>query len=203
MDPSDYLSPIREEALRLLKPDRDPARVVCLIAGALVAGFGLGWASGLSRHSPPTAVALDRTVQRDSSSRRPETRSANKIESVRKQTPLGAGAYKFPKDQVIPSEAQADADSLRTASLPATISRPGAPIGIRDPVVAAPETRPTTIAGWIVLDVRGGTAVLEGPDGVRMAAAGDTVSGVGRIDSIVRWGNRWIVATASGLIATP
>jgi hypothetical protein len=35
-----------------------------------------------------------------------------------------------------------------------------------------------------------------------MAARGDTIPGVGRIDSIVRWGNRWIVATANGLIAT-
>jgi hypothetical protein len=25
---------------------------------------------------------------------------------------------------------------------------------------------------------------------------------VGTIDSIVRWGNRWVVATSSGLIAT-
>ena len=65
-----------------------------------------------------------------------------------------------------------------------------------------PETKPTTIEGWTVLDVRGGTAVLEGPDGVRTAARGDTVPGIGRIDSIVRWGNRWIVATANGLIAT-
>jgi hypothetical protein len=32
---------------------------------------------------------------------------------------------------------------------------------------------------------------------------GDTVPGVGRVDSIVRSGNRWIVATANGLIATP
>src|SRR6266404_2460917 len=67
----------------------------------------------------------------------------------------------------------------------------------RGPIVPAPETRPTTIEGWTVLDVRGGTAVLEGPDGVRMATRGDTVPGIGRIDSIVRWGNRWIVATAS------
>jgi hypothetical protein len=36
-----------------------------------------------------------------------------------------------------------------------------------------------------------------------MATRGDTVPGIGRIDSIVRWGNRWIVATDSGLIATP
>jgi hypothetical protein len=66
-----------------------------------------------------------------------------------------------------------------------------------------PETRPTTIEGWTLLEVRGGTAVLEGPDGVWRATRGDTIPGVGRIDSIVRWGNRWIVATSKGLISTP
>lgn len=71
------------------------------------------------------------------------------------------------------------------------------------PLLSVPETRPTTIGGWAVLEVRGGTAVLEGPDGIRMAARGDVVPGIGRIDSIVRWGNRWIVATARGLISTP
>ena len=30
---------------------------------------------------------------------------------------------------------------------------------------------------------------------------GDTVPGVGRIDLVVRWGNRWVVSTTSGLIA--
>lgn len=39
--------------------------------------------------------------------------------------------------------------------------------------------------------------------GFRTATRGDTAPGIGRIDSIVRWGNRWIVATASGLISTP
>jgi hypothetical protein len=29
------------------------------------------------------------------------------------------------------------------------------------------------------------------------------VPGVGKVDSIVRWGNRWIVATTRGLISTP
>ena len=53
-----------------------------------------------------------------------------------------------------------------------------------------------------MVEVRDGTAVLEGPDGIKMAARGDMVPGIGRIDSIVRWGNRWIVATAHGLIAT-
>ena len=66
-----------------------------------------------------------------------------------------------------------------------------------------PETRPTTIAGWALLEVVGGTAVLQGPNGVLRVMRGDTVPGIGRVDSIVRWGNRWIVATSSGLISTP
>ena len=46
-------------------------------------------------------------------------------------------------------------------------------------------------------------SVLQGPEGVRKVVKGDTVPGVGRIDSVVRWGSRWIVTTSSGLIATP
>ena len=67
---------------------------------------------------------------------------------------------------------------------------------------AVPETRPTTIEGWIVRDVAEGIAILEGPDGTWKAARGDTVPGLGKIDSIVLWGNRWIVATSRGLITT-
>jgi hypothetical protein len=36
----------------------------------------------------------------------------------------------------------------------------------------------------------------KGPIGFGWHHAGDTVPGIGRIDSIVRWANRWIVATA-------
>jgi hypothetical protein len=74
----------------------------------------------------------------------------------------------------------------------------------KDPprLAPAPETRPGTIAGWTVRRVDGGTAVLEGPGGVFQVRQGDTVPGVGRVDSIVLWGGRWIVSTATGLIAT-
>jgi hypothetical protein len=95
-----------------------------------------------------------------------------------------------------------DSSSTASPAIQANMTLTGS-VAPQGPMVPAPETRPTTIEGWTVLDVRGGTAVLEGPDGVRMATRGDTVPGIGRIDSIVRWGNRWIVATASGLIATP
>jgi hypothetical protein len=66
-----------------------------------------------------------------------------------------------------------------------------------------PETRPTTIPGWMLREVVNGTAVLQGPNGILRVTRGDIVPGVGRVDSIVRWGNRWIVATSGGLISTP
>jgi hypothetical protein len=66
-----------------------------------------------------------------------------------------------------------------------------------------PETRPTTIEGWTLREVVNGTAVIEGPNGVWKVTPGQTVPGVGRVDSIVRWGNRLIVATSRGLISAP
>jgi hypothetical protein len=81
----------------------------------------------------------------------------------------------------------------------AAIRRRADPLSRPMPV---PETKPTTIEGWTVRDVVDGTAVLEGPDGIWKAVRGDMVPGLGRVDSIVLWGNRWIVATSKGLITT-
>jgi hypothetical protein len=207
MDSSHYLGPVREEALQLLNSGGDRARAVWFAAGTLVLGFGLGWAGSTSWYSFPTVVASNPIAQKDTSYRRPEMKSANKVESARKQTTLGTGTNNSPKPQGISTGAvpRPDGESARTASaaFPPDVSLPTGSIAVREPILPVPETRPTTIEGWTVRDVRGGTVVLEGPDGIRTAVAGDTVPGVGRIDSIVRWGNRWIVATANGLIATP
>ena len=77
------------------------------------------------------------------------------------------------------------------------------PLQNRAKLTPTPETRPTTVEGWTLREVTNGTAVLEGPNGIRTAKRGDTVPGVGRIDSIFRRGSRWIVATNRGLISTP
>jgi hypothetical protein len=66
-----------------------------------------------------------------------------------------------------------------------------------------PETRPTTIKGWTLREVSDGTAVLVGPNGIWRATAGQTVPGIGTVNSIVRWGHRFIVATSKGIISTP
>src|SRR3954447_1015474 len=189
--PWDCATPNQDELLALLQPSSDRKRTVVLVGCALVAGLGLGWACGAN------LATFNSIAQTEIPSRRvPEIKSSGKNDSARRtastsslQTSPAVGAVSpagGPRSSVDPANTQANT----------------APIA-REPMVPVAETKPTTIEGWTVLDVRGGTAVLEGPDGVRTAARGDTVPGIGRIDSIVRWGNRWIVATATGLIATP
>ena len=70
-------------------------------------------------------------------------------------------------------------------------------------VTSNAESKPNTMEGWTVHGVANGAAVLEGPDGFWRVKRGDTIPGAGRIEAIVRWGNRWIVVTNSGLISTP
>ena len=70
-------------------------------------------------------------------------------------------------------------------------------------LVPVPETRPTTIEGWTVRNVVNGIATLEGPGVTWKAARGDTLPGLGKVESVVLWGNRWIVATTKGLISSP
>jgi hypothetical protein len=194
----DFVSPNQDEVSALLKPGSDRKRTIVLVGSALIAGLGLGWACGAN------VATFNSITQTETPSRRvPEIKSSGKSDGARRmastsvQTPPAVGA--------VPAGAKAEVASPggpRFSVDPASTQANTPPIA-REPMVPVAETKPTTIEGWTVLDVRGGTAVLEGPDGVRTAARGDTVPGIGRIDSIVRWGNRWIVATANGLIATP
>jgi hypothetical protein len=87
----------------------------------------------------------------------------------------------------------------RTASTKANVKEARTPTKL----TPTPETRPTTIEGWTLREVVNGTAVIEGPNGVWRVTPGQMVPGIGRVDSIVRWGNRLVVATSRGLISTP
>ena len=175
--PWDFVNSNQDEVLALLKPGGDRKRTIILVGGALLVGLGLGWACA-------TNTAVFNVAQTETPRRLPEIKPAGKSDGARKTS----------------SVAPAEVPVAKAGPSLATLANTAPPA--RE-LVAVPETRPTTIAGWTVLEVRGGTVVLEGPDGIRTAARGDIVPGIGRIDSIVRWGNRWIVATASGLIADP
>ncbi len=66
-------------------------------------------------------------------------------------------------------------------------------------VEAAP--RPATVEGWMLRDVYGGVALLEGRSGgLREVAPGEYVPGVGEIRSIERRGRGWVVVTSRGII---
>jgi hypothetical protein len=198
-----FLKPDRDEVLVVREPFGDRTRTALLVTVALVASFGLGWAGGLNW--PQFASALDPVAVAQIETPSPrisEARSSGRIEGTRKtasasDAPAIVGSIPKPS-ALLPGGARPSASPASQAN----VGPSAAAIAMRQPLVAAPETKPATIPGWTVVDVRDGTAVLEGPDGIRMAARGDTIPGIGRVESIVRWGNRWVIATASGLIAT-
>ena len=84
---------------------------------------------------------------------------------------------------------------------PPTARRPEENSPARKTLTPVPETRPATIPGWTVREVAGGSAVLEGPHGARRVARGESIPGLGKVETIVRWGDRWIVTTERGMIS--
>lgn len=191
-----FLKSDRDAVLVVREPFADRARAAVLVTAAVVASFSLGWAGGLNW--PQLANEFGLVTVAHKATRTPqiaEARATGRAEAARKTTSAADPAIvgSIPKPPVLLPAARPASQANASAS---------SVIAMRQPPVAAPETKPATIPGWTVVDVRDGTAVLEGPDGITMAARGDTIPGVGRVESIVRWGNRWVIATANGLIAT-
>jgi hypothetical protein len=189
-----------------------------LSAIALAASFGLGWSCAQFWPEAATALGLRQFAQNEVPSPRVARSGPTTKHSYVSKPTSAVASQAFPSlDRasnsgltigpriVAESSAVARAPwestgTVSPAQQPAFVPLEVTAIG---PLAPAPETRPTTIPGWIVADVNEGAAVLAGPDGPLTVRRGDTIPGIGRVDSIVRWGTRWIVATSSGLISTP
>ena len=208
----DVLSRNRDDVLVLREPYGDRARPVLLATMALAASFALGWAGALNWPEVANLLGVDQIAQKEAPSPPiAEARPGGKIgrrskdgihvrlanRGTRHGRKHSQAFRRFTGGARLPADPSSAVFASQANASPAAVA-----MATRPPLAPAPETRPTTIPGWTVVEVRDGTAVLEGPDGIRMAARGDTIPGIGRIESIVRWGNRWIVATAHGLIAT-
>lgn len=181
-----------------------------LIIGALAVGLGLGWIGGSASSRFFATAAVSTPVGQANASGCARDTGCAAAKSDREAMAGAPNTAKIagPRSRMVnrgqetsrgtqQASAAANRDVLTTSSI-------GSPsVQDRPRLTAVPETRPTTIEGWTIREVVGGAAVLEGPGGVWRVTQGDTVPGVGRIDSIVRWGNRWIVATTRGLISTP
>lgn len=192
-----------------------------LIAGGVVVAFGLGWscASIFNLNSDASLDASDASlappVQRADVSRgKPDAekqalRHHHHVATAAATLRPISGESNRPKPLVATASARASSSgmaqierALQNVPQRSTQERTASFSDTDRPLVAVPDTKPTTIPGWTVRDVYGETAVLAGPDHVWTVKTGDNVPGVGRVDSIVRWGNRWIVATSAGLIST-
>jgi hypothetical protein len=201
---------------------RLPAVRPSLIASGLIVAFGLGWTcasifnstsdAGLAASDASLAPPAQRT---DVSRGKPDTEK----QAVRHHHRIAAalrpvsGESNRPKLSVAAASARPNSSGMAQiesalqnvppqSTQGRTISSGSASNDAGRPLVPVPDTKPTTIPGWTVREVYGETAVIVGPDHVWTVKTGDSVPGLGRIDSIVRWGNRWIVATTAGLIST-
>ncbi len=94
----------------------------------------------------------------------------------------------------------------RAAPVPVSISPspkviPPAVVAAAEPRLPAAPPRPAKLEGWMLRDVYGGVALLEGRSGgLREVAPGQFVPGVGEIRSIERRGRSWVVVTNRGII---
>jgi hypothetical protein len=71
------------------------------------------------------------------------------------------------------------------------------------PTSSASVTQPgiiPVIDGWVLRNVYGGSALVEGRPGLIQVMPGDSLPGVGRVESIKREDGRWAVVTTHGLI---
>jgi len=206
---------------------------VALIVGLLATTCGVGWfilyqsalpfgltsVSGLTGNRDLSRKAISSGLEQSPNSpaaRTPDTQNSDRIQirdTIVREIARSASAEVPQKSNVSSASTTSvtTAPLSRLASKDATVASPstaltGAKVKeARSPtkLTPTPETRPTTIEGWTLREVVNGTAVIEGPNGVWKVTPGQTVPGIGRVDSIVRWGNRLVVATSRGLISTP
>jgi hypothetical protein len=60
----------------------------------------------------------------------------------------------------------------------------------------------SVVDGWILRNVSGGSALVEGRPGLIQVMPGDSLPGVGRVETIKREDGRWVVVTTGGLIVS-
>jgi hypothetical protein len=175
-----------------------------IIGVIIILAFGLGWTVGsifnlmlsnLQLPSPASksglSIASDRAETQAHEMQKPASSSKNSFAPAK---PSGGSRSIIASPAGLPPARQLIQERNLTL-LPANMET-------QPPRLPAPETRPTTVEGWSVRSVGYEGAILAGPDRVWTVKPGDAVPGLGRIDTIVRWGKYWIVGTSSGIVSS-
>src|SRR5262245_9783969 len=189
-----------------------------LTTGTLLATLSLGWVVGWSSYQFFLPAAYKQLISSACNVAAENETTCTSPETGRAGTP--SAPTNRAVSLTVPGRGRGHKSSNGTAQLTGDPMNTAAPVARQNPASpkaaqavasqakSAPrptptqDTRATTMPGWTIREVVGSPAVLEGSDGIVRVPRGDTVPGLGRIDSIVRWGNRWIAATSRGLITT-
>jgi hypothetical protein len=125
-------------------------------------------------------------------------------ELVAKLTQLAERVERLEQTRSVAQPAQHTAAAPQTPPPAPPVQRlatvPERPKAVPPTAQAEVRREPPVIKQWRVREVTNGTALLEGPAGLIGVSRGQMVPGVGRVESIVRSGNRWVVATSKGVI---
>ena len=189
---------------------RGTSTALAVVLGISAAGlFAWFWPSSFGNHNSIPAVdssdpvPSSRNEHRFSISGISREATAGVRSSVSVPEPGGSGhpqSVQIADKRLVSNKVAAEGQ--RGSSSDPVASNSARPVDILSKIPYS-GTKSTTIAGWTVREVYSGTATLEGPDGIRRAARGDTVPRLGKVKAILRWDSRWIVVTSSGVISTP
>ena len=154
----------------------------------------LGWLLSMSTTKPPHADVTAR--QADSTLRAMSAHDAEPPQPAPVTQPAPSAAAISPEPGKVAASLEqsqpVEPDTKQEMSSPPLQSGP-----------VTPKRKPTPLEGWTLREMTDGTAVLEGPTGIWRVTPGDTVPGVGKVESYIRSNGQWIVATSSGLISMP
>jgi len=95
----------------------------------------------------------------------------------------------------------------KQANVAASSPKPAASTASSEPaqtgsIDTKPQAKQTALEGWVLRDIYDGVALIEGPNHrLHEVAPGQTVSAIGRIETIERRGKAWVVVTSKGVIS--
>jgi hypothetical protein len=161
----------------------------------------LGWLLSVSTTKKPSDVATKRAdlATQDNSAALTQEELAQQLENDLERDVAGV---QHNEEQIAAKQEQTVQDIATRQVEQNTKQEMPSPSTQDQSMPAGLETTPTTIASWTLREVTNGTAVLQGPIGILRVTRGDTVPGLGKVTSIVRWGNSWVVATSAGYCAS-
>ena len=100
---------------------------------------------------------------------------------------------------VTPAQPAANALPAPRLVPPLAVAKPDLPGVSNEPTGSIERPRPT-LAGYSVLDVRDGIALIQTRDGPQEVSPGDYLPGIGRVERIEKRGRQWAVVTSLGAI---